>query len=517
MTDFAERPAPSVVIGREPAAVLALPVLCETPNGSPEPADPQTGAVLDSLGLNLPTIAADARFTASPGSVLAFPVAEGSGSHLLDGVRRVALLGFGDGTGTAVRRAGAGLARWACGVDRLRVRLPSAGPTFDLRAFVEGLLIAAHQPVAVGARERTSPVGTVYLDGLLDGDDGSADVAGGYVERACSTARAVWLARDLAGVPSSVKNPPWLAQVSVELAQASGLEVTVLDEHDLRSGGFGGLLAVGGGSPSPPRLVTVAWPGTGDQRHVVLVGKGITFDTGGLSIKSSDAMTSMRTDMTGAAAALAAVLAAARERLPVAVTAVLAIAENSVGEGSYRPGDVLTIWGGRTVEIANTDAEGRVVLADALGWACATLAPDVIIDLATLTGAATLGLGRGHAALFTTDDDVAAQLTTAGVDSGERVWRLPLVEDYATVVKSTIAGLAHIAPDGRFGGGGAIAAALFLREVVAPQAAAGPAWAHLDIAGPARSEAVSHEIGKGPTGFGARLLVRWLQQMSAGR
>jgi leucyl aminopeptidase len=221
-------------------------------------------------------------------------------------------------------------------------------------------------------------------------------------------------------------------------------------------------------------LVTVAWPGTGDQRHVVLVGKGITFDTGGLSIKSSDAMTSMRTDMTGAAAALAAVLAAARERLPVAVTAVLAIAENSVGEGSYRPGDVLT-------------------------------------------GAATLGLGRGHAALFTTDDDVAAQLTTAGVDSGERVWRLPLVEDYATVVKSTIAGLAHIAPDGRFGGGGAIAAALFLREVVAPQAAAGPAWAHLDIAGPARSEAVSHEIGKGPTGFGARLLVRWLQQMSAGR
>jgi leucyl aminopeptidase len=236
-----------------------------------------------------------------------------------------------------------------------------------------------------------------------------------------------------------------------------------------------------------------------------------------LSIKSSDAMTSMRTDMTGAAAALAAVLAAARERLPVAVTAVLAIAENSVGEGSYRPGDVLTIWGGRTVEIANTDAEGRVVLADALGWACATLAPDVIIDLATLTGAATLGLGRGHAALFTTDDDVAAQLTTAGVDSGERVWRLPLVEDYATVVKSTIAGLAHIAPDGRFGGGGAIAAALFLREVVAPQAAAGPAWAHLDIAGPARSEAVSHEIGKGPTGFGARLLVRWLQQMSAGR
>jgi leucyl aminopeptidase len=324
-------------------------------------------------------------------------------------------------------------------------------------------------------------------------------------------ATATWLVRDLANTPSSTKDPAWVADRASELARAAGLRVEVLGPRELEAQGFGGILAVGAGSASPPRLVTVSYDpagpaGTAGRRrqHVVVVGKGITYDTGGLSIKPREAMVPMKTDMAGAAVALATVLGAAAAEVPHRVTAVLPLAENHFGASSYRPGDVLRMWGGRTVEIANTDAEGRLVLGDALAWADATLDPDVLVDVATLTGAASLGLGKQHGALYATDPRLTAALEAAGAESGEPVWSMPLVEDYVDAVRSTVADLRHVPQDAKYGGG-SITAALFLREFVGART-----WAHLDIAGPARSTADRHEVTEGATGFGARLLLRWL-------
>ena len=309
----------------------------------------------------------------------------------------------------------------------------------------------------------------------------------------------------------------WVAATAVELARdVPGVEVEVLDAAALAAGGFGGLLAVGSGSATPPALVRVAWtPPRGrrgeHRRHVVLVGKGITFDSGGISIKPREGMVTMKTDMSGAGVVLATVLAAARDGVPHRVTALLALAENAFGADSYRPGDVVTVYGGTTVEIANTDAEGRMVLADALAYADDVLDPDVLVDVATLTGAASLGLGRRHAALYSDDDDLAAALVAAGDDTGERAWRMPLVADYAIEVESDVADLRHVTADRtRFNGGGSIAAALFLRELVGQRR-----WAHLDVAGPSRADKDEHEVNKGATGYGARLLLSWLRSLGS--
>lgn len=229
------------------------------------------------------------------------------------------------------------------------------------------------------------------------------------------TARATWLARDLANTPSNIKNPVWMADRASALAREAGLEVTVWDLERLRAENFGGILAVGAGSASEPRLVTVSYrPASPGGQHVVLVGKGITYDTGGLSIKPRDAMIPMKTDLTGAAVALAVVLGTAEAGLPHSVTAVLPLAENAVGASSYRPSDVLRLHDGRTVEITNTDAEGRIVLADALSYAQRALAPDLLVDVATRTGAAAQGLGKQYGAFYSTDPDLAAELDHRG-------------------------------------------------------------------------------------------------------
>ena len=307
----------------------------------------------------------------------------------------------------------------------------------------------------------------------------------------------------LAVTPTDTKDPSWMANRAADLAAAAGLDCEVLDETALATQGFGGLLAVGAGSARPPRLVRVSYPGAGP--HVVLVGKGITYDTGGLSIKPREGMVPMKTDMTGAAVVLATVLAAAAARVPYRVTALLPLAENAVGSSSYRPGDVVTVRGGTTVEVTNTDAEGRIVLADALVHADLTLDPDVVVDVATLTGAATLALGRTHGALFTPDDALADALTAAGERSGERVWRMPLVDDYRDALTSELAQVRHVARDG-FTGAGAITAALFLQRFVGERR-----WAHLDVAGPARASSAAHEVPEGATGFGVRVLLDWLR------
>jgi leucyl aminopeptidase len=312
----------------------------------------------------------------------------------------------------------------------------------------------------------------------------------------------VW-ARDLANTRSAVKSPAWLAAQAVRELTPLGVEVAVHETDWLREHGFGGVLAVGGGSATPPRFVEARYRPRGARagQHVVLVGKGITFDTGGVNRKTGDGMRTMHTDMSGGAAVLAALRAAASERLPLRVTALVPMAENALSGSAFRPGDVIRHVGGRTSEIGNTDAEGRLVLADALAYARSRLRPTVMVDIATLTGAAKVALGMRYGALFATTDELAAGLDAAGVAADERVWRLPLSSEYEPALRSEIAD-ANNAP----GNPGAITAALFLRAFVGDVP-----WAHLDIAGPGRATADQGILTKGATGFGARLLHRWLQ------
>ncbi|QJW37314.1 leucyl aminopeptidase family protein [Cellulosimicrobium protaetiae] len=425
---------------------------------------------------------------------------------------RLLLLGVGAGTVSDLRRAGAALARGARGLERVVSAATADGGPEEVRAFVEGYLLAAYDQSRRGDRERSGD--TVAEQLVLLAPEGRPDVAA-PIAAAQRAAGATWLVRDLANTPSDVKDPAWFADRAVDLADAAGLDSTVRGPAELAAEGFGALLAVGTGSARPPRLVTITYdpaehgvvpPEGTDARHVVVVGKGITYDTGGLSIKPREAMVPMKTDMAGAAVALAAVLGAAASRSARRVTAVLPLAENHVGAASYRPGDVLRTWSGRTVEVANTDAEGRLVLADAIAYAVAELAPDVLVDVATLTGAASVGLGRGHAALFATDEAVARVLEDAALATGERVWRMPLVEDYVGALRSDVADLRHVPVENP--GGGSITAALFLREFVGDVP-----WAHLDVAGPARATADRHEVVAGATGYGARLLIEALDRL----
>jgi leucyl aminopeptidase len=262
------------------------------------------------------------------------------------------------------------------------------------------------------------------------------------------------------------------------------------------------MLGVGGGSSAPPRLIEASYrprgalPGT----HLVLVGKGITFDTGGINRKPGSSMQSMYTDMAGGAAVLAAVRAVAEERAPIRVTALVPAAENSFSGGAYRPGDVLRHYGGRSSEIHNTDAEGRLVLADAMAYAVARLKPTALVDVATLTGAMKVALGVRTGGLFATSDVLAGQLLAAAAATGESLWRMPLPAEYEHTLHSAVADATN-APSGPKG----ITAALFLR----PFAGTVP-WAHLDIAGPARADKDDGILSRGATGFSARLLHAWV-------
>jgi len=237
--------------------------------------------------------------------------------------------------------------------------------------------------------------------------------------------------------------------------------------------------------------------------HVVLVGKGITFDTGGICIKPRDGMKLMRKDMGGAAAVVAATLAAAEMDLPVRITTLAPLAENMASGSAWRPGDVVTHYGGRTTEVLNTDAEGRVVLADALAYAVAELEPDYLVDLATLTGANAVALGKRTGALYSDNDDLAGALADAAIAAGEKVWRMPLVDDYVRDISSEIADIANSSDTG----GGSITAALYLREFTGDRR---DSWAHIDMSAPSWADGPDGELVKGATGWGVRTLVRWL-------
>jgi leucyl aminopeptidase len=475
----------------------------------PEPG-PGTARAAALLGVDLAELAERAGATGEAGQVhvLHLPRAASTAVALpWDGLtRRVALVGVGTGTSAELRRAGAALAGVTGGLDRVvtTVSAPPAAASSDqtqaVRAFAEGYLLGAYPPLRLTGKDSSTPAGPLVMVGH-DGTRVSSALAA-----ARSQATATWLARDLTAMPASTKTPAWLADEARQLARAAGLDVEVLGARELARHGLGGIEAVGRGSANGPRLVRISW--TPDQvassRHVVVVGKGITFDTGGVSLKPRESMVTMKTDMAGAGVALATVLGAAELGVRHRVTAVLAIAENHLGAASWRPGDVVQVHGGTTIEVGNTDAEGRVVLADALAWSASVLDPDLMIDVATLTGAAKVGLGLGTGGLFTDDDTLAAALERAGAVCGEALWRLPLVADYEPYLRSDVADVCQIANDEKIGGG-AVLAALLLRRFVGTTR-----WAHLDIAGPARSASAHDEVPEGATGFGVRLLLTLL-------
>ncbi|HEX5741403.1 MAG TPA: leucyl aminopeptidase family protein [Pilimelia sp.] len=407
--------------------------------------------------------------------------------------RRLLLVGVGAGDEAGWRAAGAALAR--ADAPACTVAVPGQAAPEAVRGLVEGLRLGSY---AFTAERRPPRPGTVTL-ALADEPRYAAARAA-----ADATAEATAWARDLTNTPSSRKNPAWFAaQVQRAAAGRADLDVRVLGPGELAEGGFGGILAVGGGSASTPRLVELRYRPRGAHIHVALVGKGITFDTGGLSIKPADAMTLMRKDMGGAAAVVAATVGAAALRLPVRITAVTPLAENMVSGSAYRPGDVVTHYDGRTSEITNTDAEGRLVLADALGYAVRRIRPDLLVDLATLTGANAVALGRRHAALYSDNDALAGALADAAAAAGERAWRMPLPDDYAEYLRGDLADL-HPAPER---GAGSVVAALFLREFTGPLR---DRWAHLDMSAPSWAERTDGELVKGATGWGVRTLLRWL-------
>lgn len=423
------------------------------------------------------------------GEVVSLPLFTGS-------TQTVHLVGTGDGSPTALRKAGAALVRRTASATTLRAALTEDADPAGLEALIEGLLLAAYR-FRLGRDDSPPKLSDIEL--LVEDPAALEPVR----RRATAVVAATMLARDLVNTPSLEKSPAWLADRARQITESAGCSVRVRDERDLAAEGFGGVLGVGMGSTRPPRLIEMCYDPPGAGRHVVLVGKGITFDSGGLSIKTSEGMVAMKSDMAGGAAVIAAMSALRDLDVRVKVTGLVPAAENMPSGSAQRPGDVITQYGGKTVEVLNTDAEGRLVLADALAYADAMLDPDAVVDLATLTGAISVGLGRRDAGLYSTDEELAAELLAAAAAAGERLWRMPLVEDYRDTLDSPVADLANIGA--KTYSGGSIVAALFLREFAGRRR-----WAHLDIAGPARADADEHEVTKGGTGFGVRLLLRWL-------
>lgn len=435
----------------------------------------RTGAFADTIKRMR---AASPRFQAREGEALS--------GFLPDG-RRLVVLGLGKPEGIDAARAerlGAALYAACRDIERLTVRLELSE---DLLASVAyGMVVRAWQPPL--ELRRPAEDAPRLAEAAIAGE-------GGAWPPLKVLAEAVNRARTLVALPGNLMGPEELAAEARGL-EALGCAVEELNLAALWQQGLNLLAGVGQGSARPPRLVAVHWRGA-EGPPLAFVGKGITFDTGGLSIKHGD-FADMKGDMAGAAAALMGLRVLAARREPVHAVAVLAIAENMPSGRALRPGDVLRSYSGRTVEVVDTDAEGRLVLADALAWACATCKPRAVVDLATLTGAVVTTLGRHHAGLFASDDALAEALLTAGRRSGEPLWRLPLVPAFDEALKSEVADVRNCAwgrvPD-------ALHAARFLQGFVPD----GTPWAHLDIAGVADAE----EPVKGPTGFGVRLLVDW--------
>lgn len=490
--EFALSPALPHQIGG--AEVWAFPVL---PGDDGPLLGPGAEEASEVLGTDLLAALEAARATGRTGEVTTVPV---GGSAATDSVGLVLLVGVGEASVTDFRRAGATLARATEDRASVATTLAAIAPDDGLAAFVVGAMLGsfAFHWRSTGPQEQ--PVARIVLADVSD--DGADD----ELARALALGGAGWRSRALATVPANLKTPAWLADQAVEVGQATGLDVTVWDAAQLEKDGFGGILAVGGGSVNEPRLIRMDYTPRGARKAsrsmptVVLVGKGITFDTGGLDIKPSESMLTMKRDMSGGGAVIATMAALRDVDCPVRVVGLVPAAENAVSGSAMRPGDVITHFGGRTSEVNNTDAEGRLVLADAMAYAVSELAPTALVDIATLTGAMKVALGQWTGGYFANHEALAEHVDSAAATSGEHTWRMPLVADYEEKVTSRIAD-----GDNAAGGAGAITAALFLQHF-----AGDVPWAHIDFASAAESPSDRYEWTAGPSGWGPRLLLTWL-------
>jgi leucyl aminopeptidase len=427
----------------------------------------------------------------------------------------VAAVGLGepDGmTAETLRRAAGAATRALAGCERIALALPIGGidgkPAETVPVLAEGALLGGYR--FAGYRSRPNPgqrdpvrnVSVVVPDGVED------DAESG-LNRAVALSGAVTRARDWVNAAPNELRPPRFAELVADAAGNAGLEVDVLDEEALRKGGYGGILAVGSGSAAPPRLVRVAYRPDNPTRHVALVGKGITFDTGGVSIKPSNGMWDMKCDMAGAAAIGATMLAVAALKPDVSVTGYLPMAENMPSGSAYRPGDVLTMYSGRRVEILNTDAEGRLILADAIARACED-EPDYLLETSTLTGGQITALGKRVAGVMGSDE-LCQRVREAGERVGEPSWVMPMPEDVRKSMESEIADASQCAT-GMDRAGHMLQGAVFLSGFVAD----GLPWAHIDVAGPAYHTGEPYGyIPKGGTGAPVRTLVAMIEDIAA--
>ncbi|HEY3531385.1 MAG TPA: leucyl aminopeptidase [Nocardioides sp.] len=471
--------------------------------------DPKGGVTLaagaedvgTAFGRSLRPLLSTLGFTGKTGEVTRVPTGGKLSSPLL------VLVGLGEKPADratellAVRRAAGVAARSTANAASVALALP-ADDAGLIRNVLEGYLLGGYAFSRYQSKDPDKRAGTVTVlsPAARRGE------AGTTFEEAQVVAAAVQGVRDWVNTPAGDLTPPAFAEEISRATKGTKVTATVLDEATLTELGCGGLLGVGGGSSAPPRLVELRYSPAEPFAHLALVGKGITFDSGGLSIKTAKGMETMKCDMAGAATVTQATLAIARLGLPLRVTAYACLAENMVSGSSMRPGDVISIYGGKTVEVLNTDAEGRLVMADGLQRAVEEQ-PDTIIDVATLTGHMMQALGNRVGAAFGSDE-VVAPLVESGRESGEKLWRMPIPQDVVDRVRgSKIADLAQ--HDWNRWGGGLFAAA-FLREFTD-----GRPWAHLDIAGPAFNTAgAAGHLTPGGTGFALTTLVDYARTLT---
>ena len=395
---------------------------------------------------------------------------------------------------------GHALAKAARAQKSAAVQLPEVTPE-SVRAVSQGLVAGAYRYTEY--KSDKTAAATLASAALLGAPKGVRGLTAA-VRAGKAIAESTNFARDLVNRPPNDLNPVSLARAASTESKKLGLSCRVWNKARIQKEGMNLLLAVNKGSAIEPRVIHVVYKPARPKKKIVFVGKGLTFDAGGLCIKPAGSMVDMKCDMAGAATTLGIVFAAARLKLPVEVHALIGSTENMTGAKAYRPGDVYKSLEGKTVEVINTDAEGRLVLADVLTWAVRKLKPDLMIDHATLTGACMVALGPWRAALYTDDDELASTYLEAGEGEGESFWRMPLDSDLRSTLKSSIADLKHVG--GRYGG--SITAALFLKEFVDETT-----WMHLDIAGPSFVDRSHGRLPKGGTGFGVATGVRFLENL----
>jgi leucyl aminopeptidase len=436
------------------------------------------------------------------------PGFSGKAGQISVGSDSAILIGLGDNppTTTSLRAAGAKLVATlhAMGASAANLELSgclrgplSKNPAAAAQAIAEGMLLAnwRQESWRGTAAEGDAASGTLVLTSR-------EGVIRGGLRRGCILGGAANESRRLGSTPPNVANPAWVARQARGMAKRLGMTCQVVSAAKAKEIGMGGLTAVGMGSSSPPCLVHLKWKpkNARSAARLALVGKTITYDTGGYSLKVSNGMKGMKYDMCGGAAVLGAMQAIATLKLPVEVHAVLPCAENMVSERSYRPDDIIRMYNGVTVEVTNTDAEGRLVLGDALAWTCRKIKPTQIIDIATLTGGVVVALGEWCAGMWSRDADLRSVIESAGTQCGEQVWRLPLWKEHRAFMRASHADIWNSGPNRS---GHPIQGAAFLSYFVDPAIP----WAHVDIAGPATTDAATDLCVPGPTGFGARLLA----------